>query len=44
MDQAIRALRHQVDDLLRDRTRMVAILSSMVEGVLVVDDQGVCST
>lgn len=40
MDQAIRALQHQVDDLLRDRTRMVAILSSMVEGVLVVDDQG----
>jgi two-component system, OmpR family, phosphate regulon sensor histidine kinase PhoR len=40
VDQATRALSHQVDDLSRDRTRMVAILSSMVEGVLVVDDQG----
>jgi two-component system phosphate regulon sensor histidine kinase PhoR len=40
MDQAIHELGRRVDDLSRDRTRMVAILSSMVEGVLVVDDQG----
>jgi two-component system phosphate regulon sensor histidine kinase PhoR len=40
MDGAIQELGRRVDDLSRDRTRMVAILSSMVEGVLVVDDQG----
>jgi two-component system phosphate regulon sensor histidine kinase PhoR len=40
MDQAVHELGRRVDDLARDRTRMVAILSSMVEGVLVVDDQG----
>jgi two-component system phosphate regulon sensor histidine kinase PhoR len=40
MDAAIHELGRRVDDLSRDRTRMVAILSSMVEGVLVVDDQG----
>ena len=40
MDQAVHELGRRVDDLSRDRTRMVAILSSMVEGVLVVDDQG----
>ncbi len=33
-------LGRRVDELSRDRTRMVAILSSMVEGVLVVDEQG----
>ena len=37
---AVHELGRRVDDLSRDRTRMVAILSSMVEGVLVVDDQG----
>jgi two-component system phosphate regulon sensor histidine kinase PhoR len=40
MDAAIRELGRRVDELSRDRTRMVAILSSMVEGVLVVDDHG----
>ena len=40
MDQAVQELGRRVDDLSRDRTRMVAILASMVEGVLVVDDQG----
>jgi two-component system phosphate regulon sensor histidine kinase PhoR len=40
MDAAVQVLGRRVDDLSRDRTRMVAILSSMVEGVLVVDDQG----
>ena len=40
MDAAVQGLGRRVDDLSRDRTRMVAILSSMVEGVLVVDDQG----
>ena len=40
MDHALRELGRQVDELSRDRTRMVAILSSMVEGVLVVDDHG----
>ena len=40
MDVAIQELGRRVDELSRDRTRMVAILSSMVEGVLVVDDHG----
>jgi two-component system, OmpR family, phosphate regulon sensor histidine kinase PhoR len=40
MDGAIQELGRRVDELSRDRTRMVAILSSMVEGVLVVDEQG----
>jgi two-component system phosphate regulon sensor histidine kinase PhoR len=40
MDGAVQELGRRIDDLSRDRTRMVAILSSMVEGVLVVDDQG----
>ena len=40
MDGAIQDLGRRVDELSRDRTRMVAILASMVEGVLVVDDQG----
>ena len=40
MDAAVHELGRRVDDLSRDRTRMVAILSSMVEGVLVVDEQG----
>ena len=40
MDSAVHELGRRVEELSRDRTRMVAILSSMVEGVLVVDDQG----
>jgi two-component system phosphate regulon sensor histidine kinase PhoR len=40
MDHAVQELGRRVDELSRDRTRMVAILASMVEGVLVVDDQG----
>jgi two-component system phosphate regulon sensor histidine kinase PhoR len=40
MDGAVQVLGRRVDELSRDRTRMVAILSSMVEGVLVVDEQG----
>jgi two-component system phosphate regulon sensor histidine kinase PhoR len=40
MDSAVHELGARVDELSRDRTRMVAILSSMVEGVLVVDEQG----
>ena len=40
MDAAVQELGRRVDELSRDRTRMVAILSSMVEGVLVVDEQG----
>jgi two-component system phosphate regulon sensor histidine kinase PhoR len=40
MDGAVRELGRRVDELSRDRTRMVAILASMVEGVLVVDEQG----
>ena len=40
LDAAAQDLGRKVDELSRDRTRMVAILASMVEGVLVVDDQG----
>jgi two-component system phosphate regulon sensor histidine kinase PhoR len=40
LDGAVHALGRRVDELERDRTRMVAILSSMVEGVLVVDELG----
>ncbi len=40
MDSAVRELGRRVDELSRDRTRMVAILASMVEGVLVVDAHG----
>jgi two-component system phosphate regulon sensor histidine kinase PhoR len=40
MDGAVQELGRRVDELSRDRTRMVAILSSMVEGVLVVDEHG----
>lgn len=40
MDAAVRELGRRVDELSRDRTRMVAILAGMVEGVLVVDEQG----
>jgi PAS domain S-box-containing protein len=40
MDQAVQELGRRVDGLTRDRARMEAILSSMIEGVLVVDEQG----
>jgi two-component system, OmpR family, phosphate regulon sensor histidine kinase PhoR len=40
MDGAVQELGRRLDELSRDRTRMVAILSSMVEGVLVVDEHG----
>ncbi|HEX6214148.1 MAG TPA: ATP-binding protein [Vicinamibacterales bacterium] len=40
MDQAAHELGRRVDHLTRDRARMAAILSSMIEGVLVVNDQG----
>jgi two-component system phosphate regulon sensor histidine kinase PhoR len=40
LDGAAQELGRRVDDLARDRTRMVAILSGMVEGVLVVDEHG----
>ena len=40
MDQAVQELGARVDSLGRDRARMEAILSSMIEGVLVVNDQG----
>lgn len=40
MDQAIHETGRRVDTLERDRARMEAILASMVEGVLVVNEQG----
>ncbi len=40
LDAAVRELGRRVDTLSRDRARMEAILSSMVEGVLVVDETG----
>jgi two-component system phosphate regulon sensor histidine kinase PhoR len=40
MDQAVQELGRRLADLARDRARMEAILASMVEGVLVVDEQG----
>ena len=40
LDGAVHELGRRVDTLSRDRARMEAILSSMVEGVLVVDDTG----
>lgn len=40
MDQAIHELGRRVETLERDRARMEAILASMVEGVLVVNEQG----
>ena len=40
MDQAVQELGRRVDGLTSDRARMEAILSSMIEGVLVVDEQG----
>ena len=40
MDAAAHELGRRLGDLARDRARMEAILASMVEGVLVVDEQG----
>lgn len=40
LNHAIQQLGRRVEELSRDRTRMAAVLASMVEGVLVVDDQG----
>ncbi len=40
MDQAVHELGRRVNSLERDRARMEAILASMVEGVLVVNEQG----
>jgi two-component system phosphate regulon sensor histidine kinase PhoR len=40
MDQAIHDLGRRVETLERDRARMEAILASMIEGVLVVNEQG----
>jgi two-component system phosphate regulon sensor histidine kinase PhoR len=40
LDAAVRELGRRVDALSRDRARMEAILGSMVEGVLVVDETG----
>ncbi len=40
MDQAVQELGRRLGDLARDRARMEAILASMVEGVLVVDEGG----
>ncbi len=40
MDQAVQELGRRLGELFRDRARMEAILASMVEGVLVVDEQG----
>ena len=40
MDQAVQELGRRLDGLARDRARMEAILGSMIEGVLVVDEQG----
>ena len=41
LDDAIQGLVTRLSELTRDRARMEAILAGMVEGVLVVDDQGV---
>ncbi len=40
LDDALRGLARQVEDLTRDRGRMEAILAGMIEGVIVVDPQG----
>jgi two-component system, OmpR family, phosphate regulon sensor histidine kinase PhoR len=40
LDSSIQELGGRIEDLSRDRARMVAILAGMVEGVLVVDRQG----
>jgi two-component system, OmpR family, phosphate regulon sensor histidine kinase PhoR len=40
LDESVQQLGGRIDELSRDRARMEAILSGMVEGVLVVDRQG----
>jgi two-component system phosphate regulon sensor histidine kinase PhoR len=40
MDHAVQELGRRIDNLERDRARMEAILASMIEGVLVVNEQG----
>jgi two-component system phosphate regulon sensor histidine kinase PhoR len=40
MDHAVHELGRRIDTLERDRARMEAILASMIEGVLVVNEQG----
>lgn len=40
MDQAVHELGRRIDTLERDRARMEAILASMIEGVLVVNEHG----
>jgi two-component system phosphate regulon sensor histidine kinase PhoR len=40
LDSSVQELGVRIEDLSRDRARMVAILAGMVEGVLVVDRQG----
>jgi len=40
LDESVQELGRRLDELSRDRARMEAILSGMVEGVLVVDRQG----
>jgi two-component system phosphate regulon sensor histidine kinase PhoR len=40
LDDAVQALGRRLEELSRDRARMEAILTGMVEGVLVVDRQG----
>jgi two-component system phosphate regulon sensor histidine kinase PhoR len=40
MDHAVHELGRRIDNLERDRARMEAILASMIEGVLVVNEQG----
>ncbi len=44
LDQSVQALARRLDELARDRARTDAILSGMVEGVLVVDRQGIVQT
>jgi two-component system phosphate regulon sensor histidine kinase PhoR len=40
LDASVQELGHRLDELSRDRARMEAILSGMVEGVLVLDREG----
>ncbi len=40
LDESVQALGGRLDELARDRAQMEAILSGMIEGVIVVDEQG----
>jgi two-component system phosphate regulon sensor histidine kinase PhoR len=40
MDDAVQELGHRFEDLAQNRARMAAVLTGMIEGVLVVDPQG----